>query len=214
MAGEHDPEAARVWIIYAQNGYVLYFSDRRGMLYNPHPPLGGAAAKAGDSGLEDVINAASAGHTRRSAGNSGRAILPRTSIRTDFWTTSARRTWDWASLERQLPEPEYRSSTPRPTPIPSVPRREAPGSRVAAHRAQELGQRGAPRFAAGGWFARQRTAANGRRCNLDSPGGFTVASENPVYILGDYNSNTADSAGWAGDTPRSRAISPDTRPPR
>ena len=35
---------------------------------------------------------------------------------------------------------------------------------------------------------------------VDSPGGFTVASENPVYILGDYNSNAADSAGWAGDT--------------
>ncbi len=47
----------------AQNGYVLYFSDRRGMLFNPHPPLGGAAAKAGDSGLEDVINAASANGT-------------------------------------------------------------------------------------------------------------------------------------------------------
>ncbi|MGD0598168.1 MAG: hypothetical protein ABR988_00005, partial [Terriglobales bacterium] len=35
---------------------------------------------------------------------------------------------------------------------------------------------------------------------VDSPGGFTVASENPVYILGDYNSNTNDAAGWAGDT--------------
>jgi hypothetical protein len=29
---------------------------------------------------------------------------------------------------------------------------------------------------------------------LQSPGGLTVASENPVYILGDYNSNAAD---WA-----------------
>jgi hypothetical protein len=35
---------------------------------------------------------------------------------------------------------------------------------------------------------------------LDSPGGFTVASENPVYIWGDYNTNAADAAGWAGDT--------------
>ena len=35
---------------------------------------------------------------------------------------------------------------------------------------------------------------------LDSPGGFTVASENPVYIWGDYNTNAADAAGWAADT--------------
>ncbi len=43
-----------------QNGYVLYFSDRRGMLLNPnttgpHP----AGTKSGDSGLEDVVNASS-----------------------------------------------------------------------------------------------------------------------------------------------------------
>jgi hypothetical protein len=31
-----------------------------------------------------------------------------------------------------------------------------------------------------------------------SPGGFTVASENPVYILGDYNSNAVDTA-WTTD---------------
>ncbi|HUB01491.1 MAG TPA: hypothetical protein VL983_02350, partial [Terriglobales bacterium] len=35
---------------------------------------------------------------------------------------------------------------------------------------------------------------------LDSPGGFTVASENPVYIWGDYNTNAADAASWATDT--------------
>jgi len=44
----------------AQNGYVLYFSDRRGMLLNPnktgpHP----AGTKSGDAGLEDVINRSS-----------------------------------------------------------------------------------------------------------------------------------------------------------
>lgn len=31
-------------------------------------------------------------------------------------------------------------------------------------------------------------------------GGFTVASENPVYIWGDYNTSAADAGGWAGDT--------------
>jgi hypothetical protein len=40
-----------------QNGWVLYFSDRRGML--PNPNFAGNP-KTGDSGLEDSINAASA----------------------------------------------------------------------------------------------------------------------------------------------------------
>jgi hypothetical protein len=35
---------------------------------------------------------------------------------------------------------------------------------------------------------------------LDSPGGFTVASENPVYLLGDYNSNANDATTWTTDT--------------
>ena len=40
----------------AQNGYVLYFSDRRGMLYNPNAT---ANTRTGDAGLEDVVNSAS-----------------------------------------------------------------------------------------------------------------------------------------------------------
>src|SRR5208282_2431059 len=41
----------------AQNGYILYFSDRRGMLVNPNATSSYPAnAKSGDSGLEDVVN--------------------------------------------------------------------------------------------------------------------------------------------------------------
>ena len=40
-----------------QNGYVLYFSDRRGMLPNPNgTQVGAPGTKTGDSGLEDSIN--------------------------------------------------------------------------------------------------------------------------------------------------------------
>ncbi len=47
-----------------QNGYVLYFSDRRGMLLNPNVVSPNVAnTKTGDSGLEDVINASSAAGT-------------------------------------------------------------------------------------------------------------------------------------------------------
>jgi Tfp pilus assembly protein PilX len=41
------------------NGYVLYFSDHRGMKTDPNPSNGGqtpAGVKSGESGLEDVVN--------------------------------------------------------------------------------------------------------------------------------------------------------------
>jgi Tfp pilus assembly protein PilX len=45
----------------AENGYVLYFSDHRGMETDPNPSNGGqtpAGVKSGESGLEDTINSA------------------------------------------------------------------------------------------------------------------------------------------------------------
>ena len=48
-----------------QNGYVLYFSDRRGML----PDLNQGNVTAGESGLEDVVNSGvSVRNTRRKTG--------------------------------------------------------------------------------------------------------------------------------------------------
>src|SRR5208282_2095053 len=62
-----------------QNGYVLYFSDRRGMLPNPNAPYGTSFTKSGDSGLEDDINSASAAGTPDGALEpipAGRTISP------------------------------------------------------------------------------------------------------------------------------------------
>ena len=45
----------------ANNGYVVYFSDHRGMITDPNPSNGGqtpAGVKSGESGLEDTINSA------------------------------------------------------------------------------------------------------------------------------------------------------------
>ncbi len=44
-----------------ENGYILYFSDHRGMLVDPNPSNGGltpAGIISGESGLEDVVNSA------------------------------------------------------------------------------------------------------------------------------------------------------------
>ena len=47
-----------------QNGYILYFSDRRGMLPSPNGSQDQlAGTKTGDSGLEDVVNSSSSSGT-------------------------------------------------------------------------------------------------------------------------------------------------------
>ena len=175
------------------------------MLYNPHPPLGGAAAKAGDSGLEDVINAASANGTPDGALETpGGVNSPEDVNQNGFLDNFGALNLGLGFYNGSVapPEPEYPNQQHRPRhPIPSVLRRRAPGLRVAAAPRARTGSAGRGTFC-GWWMVRWATY----RCErtplrlVDSPGGFTVASENPVYILGDYNSNTADAAGWAGDT--------------
>ena len=81
------------------NGYVLYFSDHRGMLPSTHPSNGGqtpAGVINGESGLEDVVNTSAQPRpppTRMEFWNPRptTAIRPKTSIRTDSSTTGARR---------------------------------------------------------------------------------------------------------------------------
>ena len=186
----------------AQNGYVLYFSDRRGMLFNPHPPLGGAAAKSGDSGLEDVINAASANGTPDGALEPPAANSPEDDNQNGFLDNYGALNLGlgfWNSAAQNLNRAINSALNAAPDPFGT-----APGSaRITscsgiARKNWVSGARHVLRLVDGslGNVPLRTDAA----ATVDSPGGFTVASENPVYILGDYNSNAADSAGWAGDT--------------
>ncbi len=71
-----------------QNGYVLYFSDRRGMLRNPNASY----IRTGESGLEDVINRYSGAGIPDGVLEttpSGRNFSPKTSIRTAYSTPGA-----------------------------------------------------------------------------------------------------------------------------
>ncbi len=187
----------------AQNGYVLYFSDRRGMLLNPHPPLGGGAAKAGDSGMEDVINHSSAvgtpdgvldtpGGTNSPEDDNQNGYLDNygpLNMGMGFWNAGT----PALNLNKAI------NSSANPDPFGTA----APSARITdcidtAGKNWVSGARHVLRLVDGslGNVPVRTDAA----ATVDSPGGFTVASENPVYILGDYNSNAADSAGWAGDT--------------
>jgi hypothetical protein len=193
----------------AQNGYILYFSDRRGMLLNPHPPLGGAASKSGDAGLEDVINRSSGPGVPDGileAIPANRSFSPEDvnentyldnygplNMGLGFWGTVASST---QNLNLQI------NSGLHPDPFGS----DTAGndnSRIAScsntgRKNWVSGARHALRLVDGALGQVPRRTDAG--ATLDSPGGFTVASENPLYIWGDYNSNAADAAGWAGDT--------------
>ena len=160
------------------NGYILYFSDRRGM--QPNPNAGGL--KTGDSGLEDVINAASATGT----------------------------------VDRVLePAPPGKTLSPEDVNNNGVLDNFGAWNLGAGFNvntgasAATLNPFGAARIASCISTGRKNAISGARHVlklvdgslgNLptkpDGTGGFTVASENPVYIQGDYNTSAGDPT-WA-----------------
>jgi hypothetical protein len=184
-----------------QNGYVLYFSDRRGMLPNPNgtAPVGAAGTKTGDSGLEDSINTASA------IGAPNGALEP---------------------APPQLPPPAPAKPSPEDVNNNGLLDNFGAGNLglgfgylggVYSPASQSVNMKilnaaGAPDpymtagrlpaciLAQKNWISGARHVlklVDGSLGNVpvrldNSKGGFTVASENPVYIQGDYNNSVAD----------------------
>ena len=148
-----------------QNGYVLYFSDRRGMLPDASvvPPT-----KTGESGLEDVINSADPTGTPNGLLESAE----------DVDGNGLLDNWGGANIGDGF---GVSTNVVPAKPNPFLPRLAC----VTTARANRVsGARHVLRL------------INGTRGNLPTragyTGGFTVASENPVYILGDYNAALAD----------------------
>ena len=171
----------------AQNGYVLYFSDRRGMLSNPTKGY-----KNGDSGLEDVIN-------RSSATGVPDGVLE--SIPTGY-TLSPEDVNQNATLDEygtaNLGLGQYNGVTANSNQNYNI--------TLAAPDNPYL-----PRITSCATTARKNWVSGARhvlklvdgslgnvplRTDAGAPntGGFTVASENPLYVQGDYNSNATDTA--------------------
>jgi Tfp pilus assembly protein PilX len=182
----------------SQNGYVLYFSDRRGMLPNPNgTQVDAANTKTGDSGLEDDVNSASA------AGNPDGHLDPLppakpnspedvnlNGLLDNFGAGNIGLGFGYGinngtgnaynitfSVNRQII-----NAAPAPDPYLT-------GKRMPAC---TIGQKN--------WVSGARHVlklVDGALGNLplrpdNSKGGFTVGSENPVYIYGDYNTNAGD----------------------
>jgi len=200
----------------AQNGYILYFSDRRGMLPSPNAasshPLN---TKTGDSGLEDTINSSSVNgvpdgtlETRMT----GQLVSPE-----DDNGNTLDDKWGAYNLGLGFNGTVASAAQNLNTLIVSTnPNPNAYGSDAAGDANNRIKSCG--RTARKNWVSGARHVlklVDGSLGNLPlnpSPivitnpdgststynGGFTVASENPVYIQGDYNSNAADTTWTTG----------------
>lgn len=191
-----------------QNGYILYFSDRRGMLLNPHPPMNptGASAKTGDSGLEDVINPSSASDTPNGTLDSPEDVNQNGYLDTfgtanlglGFWNNSA------SNLNAAITATS--PANPYSTRISSC--------GTTARKNWVSGARHVLKLVDGSLGnlpispVPVSVTVSGKTTNYY--GGFTVASENPVYIQGDYNSNSTDTffSKATGATPGPDTTSP------
>ena len=157
----------------SQNGYILYFSDRRGM--EPNANLT-PSVKNGEYGFEDVINQSSAAGTPNNALDSGEDVNANGQIDT------------WGKVNLGLGFGAGNSGDPT----------KAISCLATARPNWVSGARHGVRLVDG---------SQGRvptRFDNDD-GGFTLASENPAYILGDYNAS-----GGFGDPHASTAVIADT----
>ena len=161
-----------------ENGYVLFFSDRRGMMPNA------AGNKPGEYGFEDVVNPTSAnglnfGQPDVGEDRNGNGLLE---------------TYGATNLGLGFNVPQVPNASP-PTNQP-----------VAVVNCLNIARKN--------WVSGARHAirlVHGELGNVPvrpdgNFGGFTLASENPAYILGNYNANN----GGFGDPHSSSAVLADT----
>ena len=188
-----------------QNGYILYFSDRRGMLPSPnavssHP----ANSKTGDSGLEDTINSASVNGIPDGAKETkmtGQNFSPE-----DDNQNGALDNWGAYSLGLGFYGSGSAPTKNLNTLITGSAHPNPFGSDTAGdnnNRIQSCATTGRKNWVSGARHvlklvdgALGNLPLNPNPITLTNPdgttstynGGFTVASENPVYIQGNYNS--------------------------
>jgi hypothetical protein len=168
----------------SQNGYILYFSDRRGMLpdANPFPPYDVLAPiKTGAYGFDDVVNEAASDGSPNGLLDQGEAANPAGTVNT----------WGQTNLGEGFSATGV-AITP-PSAIP--PAATAAASCAIARKNWVSGARHGVRLVNGSQLG---SVALGtlpvRPVAISDPtniGGFTLASENPAYIVANYNASDA-----------------------
>lgn len=181
-----------------QNGYILYFSDHRGMLTDPHPSNGGATPAgviSGESGLEDVVNS---GQPLTSSTPDG-APEPATYYSygpEDVDQNGFLDNWGGVNIGYGF---GVNTNTAPPNPYKTTTCNTIGLSNAVS------GARHALKLVDGGMTGGATSYLPVRSDN--QLGGFTVTSENPVYVQGNYNSSVSDPfwTGGSSATPHAAA---------
>jgi Tfp pilus assembly protein PilX len=175
-----------------ENGYVLYFSDHRGMLTDPHPSNGGQTAAgviSGESGLEDVVNS-SQPLTSTTPDGTLEATTYYTYSPEDVDQNGYLDNWGGVNIGYGF---DVNTNTSPPNPYLTTTCNTYGLANAVS------GARHVLKLVAGGMNSSGTSY-------LPTPG-FTVASENPVYLQGNYNSSSSDPFWGSGSetTPHSNA---------
>jgi hypothetical protein len=148
------------------NGFVVYFSDRRN---NRNGAAGAGVAETGEYGYEDVINPATSAGAPNSTLDTGEDVNGNGALD------------EYGKFPRNFPAgaaaPLDNASNPRPTTWLT-----SADKALVARANRQLFFRRALKIVHGGLV--------GGVNSLPSPG-LTIASENPVYVQGDYNATAA-----------------------
>jgi hypothetical protein len=187
----------------SQNGYILYFSDRRGMQYSSASPT----QLIGEYGYEDTVNYVNSANNYAPDG----ALDPVNYNGVSPEDVNNNGTLDTYGVKTV--GDAFGTQTATDTDSTSPPSPYAIGHRILTFtvgRANRVtGARHALKLVDGSLgnlpTMPPGNATNNCVLNAANPtgcGGFTVGSENPVYIQGNYNSNCA-AAGNSGCSPNS-----------
>jgi Tfp pilus assembly protein PilX len=202
---------------YAQeNGYVLYFSDHRGMLPSTHPSNGGqtpAGINNGESGIEDVVNSTQNLTSTTPDGSLEPASYynysPEDVDQNGFLDNWGEKNigYGFGVNTNTAPlNPYLRVPNPGPVTTTSINCAEVntATSTFTLSATNQVGManpvsgaRHVLKLVDGGLGSLPVMPAGASGCSQSAAnptgcGGFTVASENPVYIQGNYNTSPAD----------------------
>jgi hypothetical protein len=194
-----------------QNGYVLYFSDRRGMQYDPNLAHNPTNILLGAYGFEDVVNYA-AGSPFAPNGTlepvNYNGVSPED---TEQWNDGTVTTYGVVTVGDAFGS---QTTTDTDTTLPHNPFLHRINTFTVGRANRVTGARHALKLVDAS-LGNLPTMPPGNATNncaqsVASPtacGGFTVGSENPVYIQGNYNSNCT-AAGAADCTPGNATYDP------
>jgi len=181
-----------------ENGYILYFSDHRGMLPDTHPLTTFYNGISGMSGLNNTVNSAS------STGVPDGVLEPATYYAYSPEDVAEKENgfvdnWGQANLGAgfgiaagTMSQPYYISGTTA----------GIAGCSTTAEWNMVTGPRHVVRLVDAGMSSGGVSFLPPTSGNLTTQGnGFTVASEEPVYVYGDYNTGANDPFWPSGATP-------------